>query len=328
MPSTPIPAAPRPTIGRRSVLLGAAGLAGAAVLSACGTERSTAATGSTNVLLSPDNSSSSLIALFGTAQDYGYAVTGSPQRLAFAIGGPDGSPTLDVPASLDVQISRDGNPVGSPITVAAHRDGVPLAYFPLRTTFDQPGDYQAATTVAGQQTSQPFSVVSPGDTKLVPRGAAMIPFDTPTVADHRGVEPICTRATPCPFHTVTLTEALAAGTPVAFLAATPQFSEVGVSGPELELLIALAPAHPEVTVVHAEVYANAEAILNGTDPSGTAPPGVSPAQQATLAPVVDAYGLTYEPALFLADASGRVVDRLDNVFDRAEIDAGLAQLTA
>ena len=51
--------------------------------------------------------------------------------------------------------------------------------------------------------------------------------------------------------------------------------------------------------VHAEVY---------TDDTAT-----------TTAPAVGAVGLTYEPVLFITDASGTVVERLDAVWNEAEL---------
>ena len=37
------------------------------------------------------------------------------------------------------------------------------------------------------------------------------------------------------------------------------------------------------------------------------------------APAVDAAGLTYEPALFITDAEGTVVERLDAVWNESEL---------
>jgi hypothetical protein len=43
-------------------------------------------------------------------------------------------------------------------------------------------------------------------------------------------------------------------------------------------------------------------------------------------PTVDALGLTFEPSLFLAAPDGTVTDRLDSIFDGAELDEALARL--
>jgi hypothetical protein len=61
-------------------------------------------------------------------------------------------------------------------------------------------------------------------------------------------------------------------------------------------------------VVHAEVY---------TDDSAT-----------TATPAVDAYHLAFEPVLFLADASGKVVTRLEGAWDQSELDEELDRLVA
>jgi hypothetical protein len=78
----------------------------------------------------------------------------------------------------------------------------------------------------------------------------------------------------------------------------------------LDLLEEIAPTRPDVQFVHAEVYTNAAA--------------VGDVNRADLAPVIDAYGLTFEPSLFVADASGTIVARLDNVYDRVELREALA----
>jgi hypothetical protein len=38
--------------------------------------------------------------------------------------------------------------------------------------------------------------------------------------------------------------------------------------------------------------------------------------------------MTYEPALFVIDAAGVIVERLDAVFDRVELDAVLSELVS
>ena len=39
----------------------------------------------------------------------------------------------------------------------------------------------------------------------------------------------------------------------------------------------------------------------------------------TVAPAVTSYAMTYEPALFITDAEGTIVERLDAVFDEVEL---------
>jgi hypothetical protein len=75
----------------------------------------------------------------------------------------------------------------------------------------------------------------------------------------------------------------------------------------LDLLIDRAEQHSEVIAfVHAEVY---------TDDT---------AKQTTEA--VQAYGLTWEPSLFLAMPDGTIASRLDYTYDGVELDEALSTL--
>ena len=135
----------------------------------------------------------------------------------------------------------------------------------------------------------------------------MLPgFDTPTVGDPQGFEVLCSRAPePCLFHDVTLTEALAAGRPVAYYVGTPAFCSTGSCAPALEALIGAQERFADTfTFVHAEVF---------SDAAGTA-----------IAPAVTAVGMTYEPALFITDSTGTIVERLDAVWDQTELEERLA----
>ena len=150
-------------------------------------------------------------------------------------------------------------------------------------------------------------MVDPSQVKIPKPGDKLPAFDTPTTADGRGANPICTHQPACSLHDVTLTQALAAGKPVAYLIGTPAFCQTGVCAPILDnLLAAHARLGDKVTMVHAEVYTDNTA--------------------ATPTPAVQAYNMTFEPCLWITDASGTVVERLDFVFDQGEIDGALAKV--
>jgi hypothetical protein len=144
-------------------------------------------------------------------------------------------------------------------------------------------------------------------------GQPLVPVETPTTADARGVDPICTRDPECDLHDATLTDVLAEGKPVALIIATPAFCQTAICGPVLDVLLSQEDAFPDVRMVHAEVYKNPEAVDN--------------IAEADLAPVINAYHLGYEPVLFLANSDGTIARRLDTIFDEAEVAAGLAALT-
>lgn len=303
MPAEPTVSLNSP-ISRRTVLAGSAALA---VLAACGKSSSDDSPSASRLSLEPGGDARVLIANF--AYGGNYLITGTPQRMPFLIG-VGGAPTTDAPSELSLQLSLDGADVGEPIVVPAHTDGVPLPYFPLQTTFEQPGLYTVTTEIDGAPATQALQVSPPDEVALVQPGQPMRPFDTPTVDDHRGVEPICTDEPQCPLHSQTLTAALASGQPVAFLVGTPAYCQTGLCGPVLDLLVEEAPNHPNMQFVHAEVYADAQA--------------TGDVNTAQLAPIVDAYALTFEPSLFVADATGTIVARLDNVYDRTELRQALA----
>lgn len=304
---------PSPTITRRTLLVGAAGAAGLVVLAACGgggddgDEQDEGASGTDT-----SQAGFNLLAIFPPE---GLLVTGSEQRMPFTLADATGAPAEDVPASLEFVVqTADGDPVGDPVTVERHDQGIPTAYFPVLFEFPEAGDYQVTTTIDGEELAPRVFRVSEPDAVQVPQpGQALIPLETPTTADARGVDPICTRDPECDLHEATLTDVLAEGKPVALIIATPAFCQTAICGPVLDVLLSQESAFPDVRMVHAEVYKNPEAVDN--------------IAEADLAPIIDAYHLGYEPVLFLANADGTIAQRLDTIFDEAEVAAGLAALT-
>ena len=274
------------------------------LLSACGGS----STNSETVDLSGDPNARNLIGLFNYSGDY--LVSTIPQRLPFAIATPEGPPDVDGPLTLTVQLHRGDQRIGDPIVLDRRSDGTPIPYYPLLTTFAETGVWRITTDLDGQESSQSFMVQAPDTVSLRQVGQPMVPVDSPTPADVRGVTPICTQSTICPLHDVSLREALATGSPVALLISTPMFCKTGVCGPVLDTLLELRTEFPGIVFVHAEVYNNPN---NGGDPAAT---GVTD--------TVTAYGLSFEPSMFVARGDGTIATRLDNIFDRAELRSALA----
>lgn len=243
----------------------------------------------------PGGRSAALVAYF--PQDI--HVAGQRARLPFGIADKDGVPMSDGPTKLDALVKNDAGDTVATVAVARHVEGLPRAYYPLDVQLAEPGIYTLATTIDGMELTALFSIAPPGTLTFPGPGEALPPFDTPTVADNRGVTPLCTQPEPCPFHAVTLREALASGKPVAYLVGTPAHCQTGICGPILDLLIAEADKFPNVAFVHAEVYADEAATV--------------------IAPAVDTLGLQYEPLLFLTGADGVVRHRLDVIYDTAEL---------
>jgi len=106
------------------------------------------------------------------------------------------------------------------------------------------------------------------------------------------------------------------GRPLALLVATPAFCSTAYCGPVLDTLIEATAHRSDLHTIHLEVYANPDQVDgNFADPA------------IRLVPAVERLGLRFEPSLFLVDGEGIVADRIDNVFDRTELDEALADLT-
>jgi hypothetical protein len=228
-----------------------------------------------------------------------------PGRIRLPISLADQSGLLsgeDLPATLSASLvnAETGSVVVENVTANRHDAGMSIPYWPFRLDVAEIGIYSLVVD-GGPVDGAGVQVVDPSTISVPLIGAPLPPFDTPTFDDARGVDPICTRTPePCPFHDVTLTSALASGLPVVYLIGTPAHCSTGSCAPALDGLLALKDELADrYTVVHAEVY---------TDDTAT-----------TVAPAVTNYAMTYEPALFITDANGTIVERLDAVFDEVEL---------
>jgi hypothetical protein len=300
-----MPAPQSPLVSRRQLLLGGSAFASAVLLGACGDDGE--ATGGTTTTTAPGGSEGLALAQFFGGPMF---VAGTASRLPFGVADQDGLlPTEDTPERLTVQvIGPDGAEVGAPIDVARHAEGLPRAYFPLEVTLPDAGIYTARTSIDGTATEMSFQVDEATDVRVVQVGSAMPALETPTTADARGVDPICTADPVCTLHDVTVAAALGEGGPVALLVATPAFCQLSICGPVLDVLLDVRGDFPDVRFLHAEVYADPAKDLQ------------------TQAPVVEELGLHFEPCLVLVGADGTVADRIDTIYDRTELATRLARI--
>ena len=276
---------PNPFVSRRRLLASAAGAVGvSALLAACGSEPEPF---TVVQRFQSDSIGTGLVRLpFSLADDKARLLTSGPARLKGEVRNEQGNlvATLDLP--------RRGDTLGAP-------------YWTVELDIPKRGLYDF--TLEGQTGDPtPFIVEDPAKITVPVAGTPLPPFDTPTTADARGVDPVCTRLDgACPFHEVTLSDALAAGKPVVYLVGTPAHCSTGTCAPGLEFLIEASKAYTGSAVfVHTEVFA---------DQAGT-----------KVAPAVTALGLTYEPVIWIADATGTVQRRIDVVWDLEELSAVLA----
>lgn len=230
------------------------------------------------------------------------------QRLPVSIGTPAGL-TQEGPSRLSARVvSLADDSVVIDGLVAERRslgDGT-IPFWTFRTTLTEPGFY-ALVVDGGPAEGAAFQVHDPSTLVVNRAGDRLEGFDTPTFDDARGVEVVCTRSPePCPFHDLTLNQALATGRRVVYLVGTPAFCQTGVCAPVLDQMIDVAnEVRDSAVFVHADVY---------TDRAATTP-----------APAVTAARLTFEPVLFVTDASGVIVERLDAIWDADEVRTLLVQ---
>lgn len=257
----------------------------------------------------------------------GVIVAGIEQRLPFGLVD-NGAPVVGEGAAVDVRVLFDGElleevQVPSRVVNHDHPDGqadIPhehadiLRYFPLRTTLPEPGIFDLEVSIQGQTVNLPVQAFDPTEVRIVTPGQVFPALATPTLAAPEPMDSICTLFEgPCPFHEHSVDEILADGDPMAFLIATPQFCSTAYCGPVVETLIEAAAGFPSVRPVHLEVYENTD------DANGTLTNLIAAPQLAEI-------GLDFEPSLFLVDREGVLVDRIDNVFDRAELELALASI--
>jgi len=233
-------------------------------------------------------------------------------RLPYSLAAADGVLTADsgaeIPENLSFVITDiDGNRIGpeEPLIVASHTTDVPQPYWPLEVTINEPGLY-VVNLLGSDKPGSSIQIFDRSQVAIPLVGDPLPPVDTPTFADARDVDPVCTREPSCPLHDITLREALALGKPVAYLLGTPAYCQTGTCSPALDAILEVREkAGDAVTFLHAEIYSDSTA--------------------ATPAAAVTAYNMKYEPALFVTDAQGILTDRLDAIFDAKEVRAVFAR---
>jgi len=306
---------PPPLPSRRSLLL--AGLAAgplAVLAAACGDDGGGGGSaGGDRTTTTAAGQAFQLIEVFPRSPSY--VAAGAAQRLPYLIAPGVEAPLDHIDGPVTFTVKRKGQQVGDPVVVEPSGGGeLPRSYLPFRFTFPEPDIYDISAEYKGDTMTTALQAGPASLVKLPQVGGTLPPVDTPTVEDPRGVDPICTAEQQCPFHTVNLADSLRAGRPVLVLVSTPRFCVSAVCGPVLDVLTGAAKGRSDIDVIHVEPYAN--------------PMAVDSISEATPSPLVTAYGMEFEPALFAANRSGVLVDRLDAIYDRKELDGAIASALA
>lgn len=217
----------------------------------------------------------------------------------------DGAVRLPAELTGKVINPETGDVVIESVSAKRYDENMSVPYWPFIFNIEKEGIYVLTLDVA-PDVEVSFQVFNRNDIVMPKIGDALPPFDTPTVDNARGVDPICTRPEgTCPFHTMTLTDALKSGKPVVYFIGTPAYCTTGTCAPGLDALIELSKTIGNKAVfVHADVYKDKTA--------------------TEAAPAIQAYKLSYEPLLYITDAQGVQIDRLDAIFDAKELRETLA----
>ncbi|MBJ7362611.1 MAG: hypothetical protein JHD36_07650 [Ilumatobacteraceae bacterium] len=104
---------------------------------------------------------------------------------------------------------------------------------------------------------------------------------------------------PCPFHEMTLAEALQKNQRVVLIVGTPAHCQTGVCAPVLDGMVTMSKDLTDVIFIHADVY---------LDDSAT-----------TVAPTVEELKLTFEPVVWVTDNSGVITHRFEGVWHPDEV---------
>lgn len=209
---------------------------------------------------------------------------------------------VDLPTELRAQLlnSETGEVVVADMVATRHDANIDPPYWPFRVDIAEIGIYSLVIE-GGSQDGAGVQIMDPATISIPLIGTSLPGFDTPTISNARGVNPLCTRTPePCPLHDITLNEALKRGKPIAYLVGTPAHCQTGTCSPALEALLEMRElVGDRLTMLHTEIY---------TDDTAT-----------IVAPAVEALKMTFEPALFITDAKGVLVERFDAIFDAVEI---------
>ena len=137
-------------------------------------------------------------------------------------------------------------------------------------------------------------------------GAKAISVPTPTVDNHRGVEPYCTSTPPCSMHRISLDAALANGRPTVFNIGTPRFCASRVCGPVVDVIQTVSGEFADrVNFIHAEVY---------TDAVNAPSKGV-----AGFTPTMKAWQQMQEPVTYWIRPDRTITERIVGPTDVAEV---------
>lgn len=244
--------------------------------------------------------------------DQSVIADGTEQRTMWALRDANGLLGELSPDSITYQVLQNDGTVVAEGRAERRSDGVASPFYVITLGFKDLEVHEFRIDAGQRGRHVGFCLPSdPATSSLLGPGDPFPSIVTPTFANDAGVSPICTRAEPCPFHELSLDESLASDQATLLMVSTPAFCATAtMCGPVLEVLVDEVSRLPAgLDVIHAEVYATPR-----------------PDELGPVTPVVTAAGVTYEPFVFLLDPTGRVVQRLDHIWDRPDLREMIARV--
>ena len=234
-------------------------------------------------------------------------------RFAFALLDRHGAPIADADASVTFY-HLDGE-VARPVAEAA------ATYYPgaiegaglyvVNTEFDRPGPWGAQIQAAlpdGSPVQTQRIRFEVSEDPAAPAVGERVPETKNPTLDDASLEEITSDPDPdSAFYSMTVDEAVASGQPTVVVFATPAYCASRICGPVLDEVKSVAADWSDaVNFIHIEVYETFEPL--------------------ELSPLMDQWGLTTEPWVFVIDEEGRVAARLEGNVTAAELEPILEQI--
>lgn len=242
-------------------------------------------------------------------------ITTEPTRFAVALLGPDQQFIHDAAVRFEYYDLSDANhPILEATNSALTRqtaDGFSTIYTDRRR-FDRVGSWGVqviATLSDGAMAQQGISFEVVPQTASLAVGEVVPRVETPTDEDAAGdLSQISTATDPVPgLYKLSLEEALSNGRLTILYFSTPAFCSTRLCAPGYDELTRFYERNGDAyNIIHVEVFTGLP----------------NPAEQGwPLAPAMTAFGLTTEPWLYMIDASGEVLYRVEGLFTAKELEA-------
>lgn len=211
------------------------------------------------------------------------------------VGGPDEQVTVEF-------VGPSGSTQSVPAEWVWSIEGV-RGFLVARPVFDEPGAWTASITSPRGTTGETIFAVN-ADIPIPEVGERVPASETRTSADF-ALASITTDPDPDPaFYEMTVAEAVTNGTPSLIVFATPAFCQTAVCGPTMEIVKQVVADHPDLDVVHVEIYEN-------IDSEGSGP--------LVEVPAVIEWGLPSEPWVYVVDADGNATARFEGAVSPEEL---------